>query len=115
MKAGDVPTRVIHRQPSVIHLYFGRWTAANTSTNEFSVMQHLFQLLFGNYFTRFNNHGKGRASGGVLLLAAGAPHLRLGKILPGFFEYLPQHAARTKKGPIYKARKASYYDGGMQF
>lgn len=56
---------------------------------------------------------KGRAGGSVLLLAAGTPHVRLAKIFPGFLEYVPQHAARTKEGPIYEAREASYVDDSM--
>lgn len=93
----------------VIRPYFGGWTAVLLAAKQLGVAPYLRQLLLGHIIARMN---KGRAGGGVLLRAAGTPHIRLAKILPGFLEYVPQHAARTKEGPIYEAREASYDDGG---
>lgn len=49
----------------------------------------------------------GRASGGILLFASRAPHLRLGEILLGLLEHVPNDAARTPKSALDEARKAS--------
>ena len=65
--------------------------------------------VLGPILPTFSTCGEGRTSRGVILFTTGTPHICLAEIISGFLAYVPQHATRTKKSPIYKACEASVF------